>query len=178
MQKWYIVTVIPGHENKVRKALEDAIVKKGMSEFITEVALPSEQTTSVKNGKERNLEKRIYPGYIFLKMALDDETQSFVKNVSGIKGFLPNNSKPAPLTDEEMHSMLKHVEDRQKGGGPNQLKMGDPVKITHGSFAGYVGTVAEIDNVKKSLKVTVNIFGRNQSVEILHGQVELHTESD
>jgi transcriptional antiterminator NusG len=176
--RWYIVKVIPGHENKVKRTLEEAIQSKGFSEVISEVALPSESVVEVKNGKQRKLEKRIYPGYLFLKMKLDDESHSFVKQVSGVKDFL-GGSKPQPLSEVEMADMLTQVEERQKGGGNvHKIKVGDQVKIRHGAFESCAGTVTEFDIEKGSLKVLVEMFGRKTPIELEIGHVEPLSESN
>lgn len=178
MHKWYVVYVIPGHENKVKRTLDDAIKSKGLSEAIPEVLLLTEQVTEVKRGKQRTSEKRMWPGYLLLKMTLDDESWSFIKQIPGIKDFLlGGDRKPYPLSDIELSNMVKSMEERQKGGAhKHKVDAGDRVKIIDGSFATYSGKVTEVDQEKGLLKVLVSIFGREVPVSLEIWQVEPHTD--
>ncbi len=178
--RWYIVKVIPGHENKVKRTLDDAIQTKGFSEIIPEVLLLTEQVTEVKRGKQRTAEKRMWPGYLLLRMNLDDESWSFVKQIPGIKDFaLGGDGKPSPLSEEEVASMVKERDNRQKGVvSHSSVHIGDVVKINDGSFNTFHGTVTEVDPERGLLKVLVSIFGRETPVQVELWQVEPYNPED
>jgi len=180
MYKWYVLKVIPGHENKVKRTLEDAIQTKGYSETIPEVLLLTEQVTEVKRGKQRTVEKRLWAGYLLVRMKLDDESWSFIKQIPGVKDFaLSGDGKPSPLSEEEISHMVKERDNRQKGVVHyNKVQAGDQVKIIDGSFATFHGKVTEVDPEKGLLKVLVSIFGREAPVTLELWQVEPHTGED
>lgn len=172
--RWYVVKVIPGHENKVKTNLDHAIQTKGFSESIPEVLLLTEQVTEVKRGKQRTAEKRMWPGYLLLNMKLDDDSWSFVKQIPGVKDFaLGGDGKPAPLSEDEISYMIKERDNRQKGVVHYSThQVGDLVKINDGSFATFHGKVAQVDAAKGTLKVSVSIFGRDTPVDLELWQVE------
>jgi len=176
MQKWYVLQVISGHEKKVKKALDDAIASKGLSDSIIEVLMPTENVSEVKRGQQKISEKRMWPGYLLVKMNFDEEAWAFVKNVPGVIDFL-GGEKPAALTDTEVNNMLKELEDRQKGiVQKHKVEVGDRVKITDGVFVNFVGTVMEVNHEKGRLSVMVSIFGRDTRVDDLEfWQVEQST---
>ncbi|MDE3045591.1 MAG: transcription termination/antitermination protein NusG [Verrucomicrobiota bacterium] len=176
MHKWYVVQVISGHEKKVKKTLEEAIQAKGLSETITEILMPTENVSEVKRGEQRITEKKMWPGYLMIKMFLDDESWAFIKNVPGVIDFL-GGEKPTPLSDREVNDMMKELEDRQKGiVQKHKVEVGDRVKITDGVFINFVGTVTEVNHEKGRLSVMVSIFGRDTRVDDLEfWQVEQAT---
>jgi transcriptional antiterminator NusG len=178
--RWYVVKVIPGHENKVKRTLDDAIQSKGFSEIIPEVLLLTEQVTEVKRGKQRTAEKRMWPGYLLIRLKLDDESWSFVKQIPGVKDFaLGGDGKPSPLSEEEVAFMVKERDNRQKGVVHyNSVQIGDIVKINDGSFATFHGAVTEVDPAKGHLKVSVSIFGRDTPVHLELWQVEPYNPED
>lgn len=176
---WYIVQVISGHENKVKKNLEHAIQKKGLSEIIPEVLLPDYQVKELKNGKQRLLNKRMWPGYLLIKMKLDDDSWDFVKKVDGVINFLLDGSKPKALSDAEVASMMKERDAKQTGGShSHSLQVGDLAKIKDGTFASFHGAVTEIDAERGLLKVSVSIFGRDTPVQLELWQVEPYNPED
>lgn len=176
MHRWYVVQVISGHEKKVKKNLDDAIQTKGFSEAISQVLMPTENVAEVKRGQHRISEKRMWPGYLLVKMDLNDDSWAFVKNVTGVIDFL-GGDKPAPLTDAEVGSMFQELEDRQKGVvQKHKVDVGDRVKITDGVFVNFVGVVTEVNHEKGRLSVMVSIFGRDTRVDDLEfWQVEQAT---
>ncbi len=167
MHKWFVVQVISGHEKKVKKTLEEAVQSKGMSEQVTDILMPTENVSEVKRGQQRISEKRMWPGYLLVKMDLNDDSWAFVKNVPGVIDFLGGET-PAPLTDKEVSNMMQELEDRQKGiVQKHKVDVGDRVKITDGVFINFVGTVTEVNHEKGRLSVTVSIFGRDTRVDDL-----------
>ena len=176
MQKWYVLQVISGQEKKVKKAIEDSIQSKNLSESIGEIMMPTENVSEVKRGQHKISEKKMWPGYLLIKMILEDEAWGFVKNVPGVIDFL-GGASPIPLSEKEVGDMLKEFEDRQKGVvQKHKVDVGDRVKITDGVFVNFIGTVMEVNHEKGRLSVMVSIFGRDTRVDDLEfWQVEQAT---
>ncbi len=173
MHKWYVVQVFSSQEKKVKKALEEHREKKGMADFIEEILLPTENVSEVKKGQQHVIEKRLWPGYLLLKMSLNDDTWQYVKNTAGVIDFL-GGEKPTALTDAEVGDILRDLEDKkQKITQKHKFAVGDRVKITDGVFVNFAGTVTEVFHEKGRLSVIVSIFGRDTRVDDLEfSQVE------
>lgn len=167
MHKWYVVQVLSTHEKKVKKALEEQREMKGMADLIEEVMLPTENVSEVKKGQQRVVEKRLWPGYLLVKMTLDDDSWQYVKNTPGVIEFL-GGEKPTALTDREVDEILKDLEDKKKKvTQKHKFEVGDRVKITDGVFVNFIGTVSEVFHDKGRLSVLVSIFGRDTRVDDL-----------
>jgi transcriptional antiterminator NusG len=177
MHKWYVVQVLSTHEKKVKKALEEHLELKGMTDQIEQILLPTENVSEVKKGQQHIVEKRLWPGYLLIKMNLNDESWQYVKNTNGVIDFL-GGDKPTPLTDEEVNEILRDLEDKkQKVTQKHKFEVGDRVKITDGVFVNFIGTVTEVFHDKGRLSVLVSIFGRDTRVDDLEfAQVEEITE--
>ncbi|KAF3362424.1 Transcription termination/antitermination protein NusG [Chlamydiales bacterium STE3] len=173
MHKWYVVQVFSSQEKKVKKALEEHREKKGMAELIDEILLPTENVSEVKKGQQHVIEKRLWPGYLLLKMSLNDDSWQYVKNTVGVIDFL-GGEKPTALTDAEVGDILRDLEDKkQKITQKHKFAIGDRVKITDGVFVNFTGTVTEVFHEKGRLSVIVSIFGRDTRVDDLEfSQVE------
>jgi len=173
MHKWYVVQVMTMQEKKVLKTLEERRESMGMQDLISEILLPIENVSEVKNGQQRVVEKKVWPGYLLIKMILDDESWQYVKNTSGVLGFL-GGEKPTALTDGEVKEILSDLEDKkQKVVQKHKFEIGDPVKIVDGVFVNFIGTVTEVFHDKGRLSVMVSIFGRDTRVDDLEfSQVE------
>ncbi|GAB4188507.1 MAG: transcription termination/antitermination protein NusG [Simkaniaceae bacterium] len=167
MNKWYVVQVMSGHEKKVQKSLLENRETKGMTDFIEEVLVPIENVAEVKKGQQRITEKRLWPGYILIKMTLSDEAWTYVKNTNGVLGFL-GGGKPEALTDKEVEEILKELATK-KGEvvQKHKFEIGDRVKITDGVFVNFTGEIAEVFHDKGLLSVKVSIFGRETRVDDL-----------
>ena len=167
MHKWYVVQVISGQEKKVKKALDDHKESKGMAELIAEILVPTENVAEVKRGQQRISEKRLWPGYIMVKMQLTDDSWMYVKDTNGVLGFL-GGDKPTPLLEREVQEILAELEDK-KGGvvQKHKISSGDKVKITDGVFVNFIGNVIEVFHDKGRLSVMVSIFGRETRVDDL-----------
>lgn len=167
MSKWYVVQVLSTHEKKAKKALEEHLEIKGMADYIEEILLPTENVSEVKKGQQHIVEKRLWPGYLIIKMRLTDDSWQYVKNTNGIIDFL-GGDKPVPLTDQEVHDILRDLEDKkQKVTQKHKFDVGDRVKITDGVFVNFIGTVIEVFHDKGRLSVMVSIFGRDTRVDDL-----------
>lgn len=179
MHKWYVVQVLSTHEKKAKKALEEHLELKGMTGQIEQILLPTENVSEVKKGQQHVVEKRLWPGYLLIKMNLDDETWQYVKNTNGVIDFL-GGEKPTPLTDAEVNEILRDLEDKkQKITQKHKFEVGNRVKIIDGVFVNFIGTVTDVFHDKGRLSVLVSIFGRETRVDDLEfSQVEEITEEN
>lgn len=173
MQAWYVVHTLSAHEKKVKKAIEDQRDMKGMIDLVSDVLLPIENVSEVKKGQQKVVEKRMWPGYLLVKMVLNDDTWTFINDIPGVIGFL-GGEKPTPLTQVEVDEILKDIEDKkQRVVQKHQFTVGDSVKIVDGVFVNFVGTITDVQHDKGRLSVLVSIFGRDTQVDDLEfSQVE------
>lgn len=177
MFKWYVLQVFSTHEKKVKKALEEHLDLKGLSGQIEEILLPTENVSEVKKGQQLIVEKRLWPGYLLVKMNLTDDTWQYVKNTNGVIDFL-GGEKPVPLSDAEVNDILKDLEKKKETvTQKHKFEVGDRVKITDGVFVNFIGSVTEVFHDKGRLSVLVSIFGRDTRVDDLEfAQVEEITD--
>ena len=144
MHKWYVVQVISGLEKRVKKTIEENCEAKGMNELIETILVPTENVAEVKRGQQRVSEKKLWPGYILVKMNLTDDSWMYVRNTNGVLGFL-GGEHPTPLAQHEVDEILKDLEEKKKGVvQKHNIVGGDKVKITDGVFINFVGTVIEV----------------------------------
>jgi len=165
--KWYVVHTYSGHENKVKANIEKIVENRGMQDIILEVAVPTEEVTEIKNGKKKVKSRKIYPGYTIVKMFMTDESWYVVRNTRGVTGFVGPASKPVPLTEFEVYSM-----GLEKKVFEMDIVIGQSVKVTSGPFESFMGEVFDIDTHSATLKVKINMFGRETPVELEYHQVE------
>jgi transcriptional antiterminator NusG len=168
--QWYVVHAYSGHEEKVKKNLEKRIESMDMHDQILEVFVPMEDEIEIKDGKRRHVQKRIFPGYILVKMIMSDESWYVVRNTPGVTSFVGSGSKPVPLQESELKSILKQV--KQEPQIRVEFQIGESVRVVDGPFADFLGKVDEINAEKGKLKVLVNMFGRETPVELDLLQVE------
>jgi len=167
MHKWYVLQVYSAQEKKVKQALEEYKDLKGMSDLLEQVLLPIENVSEVKRGQQKVVEKRLWPGYLLIKMNLTDESWHYVKATPGVIEFL-GGDKPTALSDREVDEILRDLQDKkQKVIQKHKFDVGDRVKITDGVFVNFVGTVQEVFHDKGRLSVLVSIFGRETRVDDL-----------
>lgn len=167
MYNWYVLQVFSTHEKKVKKALEEHRDQSGLGDFIEEILLPTENVSEVKKGQQKIVEKRLWPGYLLIKMKLTDESWHFVKTTPGVIDFL-GGEKPTALSQREVEEILKDLEDKkQKVTQKHKFNVGDRVKITDGVFVNFIGTVTDVFHDKGRLSVLVSIFGRETRVDDL-----------
>ena len=166
--KWYVVHTYSGYENKVASNLEKTVENHQLQDLIHEIRVPTEKVLEVgSNGMTKEVERKIFPGYVIIKMILTDESWYAVRNIRGCTGFVGPSSKPIPLTAEEVGRL--GVEARDVEGS---YKVGDSVQITDGPLEGFIGTVDEIDIDKNRIRVTVSMFGRETPVDLELDQAE------
>ena len=167
MHNWYVVQVVSSQEKRVKKALEENREAKGMAPFIEDVLVPTENVSEVKRGEQKVSEKRLWPGYILVKMDLNDDSWMYVKNTNGVIAFLGGEA-PLPLPQKEVDSILAELEEKKKGVvQKHDIQVGDKVKITDGVFVNFIGTVTEVFHEKGRLSVLVSIYGRDTRVDEL-----------
>jgi transcriptional antiterminator NusG len=174
-KNWYIINVHVGHEEKVAEALKQRADSLDLADKIFQTLVPKEKQVEVKNGAKRVVNKRIFPGYVFIQMVMTEETWFAVRNTPGVTGFASavSGQDPQPVSDEEVARITKRM-DADVAEHKVQFKVGDVISINDGPFKGFDGAISEIDAQKGKLKVMVNMFGRETPVEIDALQVTRH----
>ena len=165
--RWYVVHTYSGYENKVASNLEKTVENRNMQDLITDILVPTEKVTEVKDNKSREVERKIFPGYVLVKMVLNNDSWYVVRNIRGCTGFVGPESKPIPLSDEEVAALGVEKKNVEVSYAP-----GDTVNIIDGPFDGFTGVVEEIDAEKNCVRVTINMFGRETPVELELNQAE------
>ena len=165
--KWYVIHTYSGYENKVASTLQTTVENRGLQDMIPDVKVPTEIVTETVGEKTKEVEHKIYPGYVFVKMVYTDETWYVVRNIRGCTGFVGPGSKPVPLTDAEVYRM--GVEQKVV---KVSYSVGDSVRIIDGPLEDFVGVVEELDTDKNYVRVVVSMFGRETPVELELSQAE------
>lgn len=165
--KWYVVHTYSGYENTVAASIEKAVENRGLRDLIFEVSIPLETVTEITDNGPKTVERKVFPGYVLVKMVLTDETWHLVRNVRGVTGFVGSGNKAIPLTDEEISAL--GVEKREV---VVNYQVGDNVKIINGALESFLGTVEEIDLDHSKVRVVVSMFGRETPVELELDEIE------
>jgi len=166
--KWYIIHTYSGYENKVKVNLEKIVENRGMEEYICDVVVPMEEVIEDKGGKRKVSFKKIFPGYVIIKMIMTDETWYIVRNTRGVTGFVGPSAKPVPLSEEEVKKMrLEGVETII------DYNVGDNVRVIEGPLENFVGTVEEVHRDQNKIRVLISMFGRETPVELEYGQIQI-----
>ena len=165
--RWYVVHTYSGYENKVASNLEKTVENRRLGDLIQEVRIPTETVVEIKDNKEKEIERKIFPGYILVKMVMTNETWYAVRSVRGCTGFVGTSTDPVPLTDEEAAKFGIKVKSIEV-----TYKVGDTVRVNGGPLQDFVGTVESINKEKNVVKVTVSMFGRETPAELELNQVE------
>ena len=165
--KWYVVHTFSGYENKVATDLATIVENRHLQDQICEISVPTETVVEIKDNQRKEVERKIFPGYVLVKMVMSDENWFVVRNVRGCTGFVGPNGKPVPLTEKEIASL--GVEKKEI---IVNYAVGDTVSIIDGPLENFSGTVDEIDQEKNMVRVTISMFGRETSVELELDQVE------
>ena len=168
---WYVVHTYSGYENKVKVDLEKAIENRGMQDVILEVNVPVEDVIEVKNGTRKQVQRKMFPGYVLVKMVMNDETWYVVRNTRGVTGFVGPGSKPVPLSDLEMRK-LGLQEEGQGINSEIDFEIGDKVSVISGAWKDTVGTISAINQNKQTVTINVDMFGRSTPVELNFLEVE------
>lgn len=165
--KWYVVHTYSGYENKVKTDLEKTVKNRELEEYFFEIVVPMEEQIEIKDGKKKTNLKKVFPGYVLVKMIVTEETWYIVRNTRGVTGFVGSGTDPIPLTDEEIRNMGFEV-----AAVTVDYEVNDTVKIVNGPLSEFVGTVQEINKEKSKVKVLVSMFGRETPVELEFSQVQ------
>ncbi|MGB9808391.1 MAG: transcription termination/antitermination protein NusG [Thermosulfidibacteraceae bacterium] len=166
---WYIVHTMTGCEERVKKSILERARSVGLDSFIEEIVIPTREVVELKKGQKKQVKKKLFPGYILVKMVLNDKTWHLVRRTPFVTGFV-GGSKPVPINEDEVDKILERVQQVPASGG--EFMKGDYVKIIEGPFEGFNGIVDEVYPDKQKLKVLVSIFGRSTPVELDYYQVE------
>jgi transcriptional antiterminator NusG len=170
---WYIIHVYSGFEKKVRDAIREQAEQKGLAHLFEEILVPMEEVVEIRRGKRVPGERKFFPGYVIVKMELNDETWSLVRNTAKVTGFLGGGGKPQPIPDREAERIIAQMAEGVEHPRPSVAFMiGDQVRVSDGPFSSFSGTVEEVDEGKGRLKVSVSIFGRATPVDLEYSQVE------
>ena len=164
--KWYVVHTYSGYENKVKKDLENTIKNRELEEYFFDIIVPMEEQIEIKDGKKKTNLKKVFPGYVLVKMIVTEETWYIVRNTRGVTGFVGSGTDPIPLTDEEIRNM-----GFEESAINVDYELNEQVEIMNGAFEGFVGNVQEINKEKHKVKVLVSMFGRETPVEVEFSQV-------
>lgn len=166
--KWYVVHTYSGYENTVAASISKAVENRGMQDFIQEINIPMETVTEITDNGPKTVERKVFPGYVLVKMILTDDTWHLVRNIRGATGFLGAGNKAIPLSDEDIAAL-----GVEKHEIVVNYSVGDSVKITDGALESFIGTVEELDVEHNKVRVVVSMFGRETPVELELGQVEM-----
>jgi len=163
--RWYVVHTYSGYENKVKANIDKAIENRHLEDQILEVRVPMTEVTELKNGVQKASQKKLFPGYVMIHMFMNDDTWYVVRNTRGVTGFVGPGSKPVPLEEEEMNNLGIKEEVIV------DLKVGDTITVISGAWEGTIGAIQSLNMQKQSLKINVELFGRETPVELMFAEV-------
>ena len=163
--QWYVVHTYSGYENKVKANLEKSVENNGLQHLIQEVSIPVEEVVEIRNGKRHTVRRKIFPGYVLVKMLMTNEAWYIVRNTRGVTGFVGPGSHPVPLAGSEIEYMLT------RAAVSIDIAVGEDVRVLSGPLAEHVGKVQDIDTIRQKITVVVSMFGRDVSVELDYDQV-------
>ena len=165
--KWYVIHTYSGHENKVKVNIEKLVERRGMQNLILDVVVPTEDRVELKNGQRKIKTKKMFPGYVLVKMIVTNESWYLVRNTQGVTGFVGHGSDPVPLTVEEVRRM-----GIEKIYIDLDISVGESIKVINGPFENFIGVVEEVNMEKQTLRAKVSMFGRDTPVELDFAQVD------
>ena len=171
--RWYIVHAYSNFERKVAESIKERAASAGLGDLLAEVLVPMEEVVEMRRGRKVSSERKFFPGYVLVKMELNDQTYHLIKATPKVTGFLGTENKPIPITEEEAGRILQQVQEGVERPKPSvTFEIGEQVRVADGPFASFNGLVEEVDEERARLKVAVSIFGRATPVELEYAQVE------
>jgi transcription termination/antitermination protein NusG len=172
-KRWYIVHAYSNFERKVAESIKERAAAAGLADMFEEVLVPMEEVVEMRRGRKVSSERKFFPGYVLVKMDLNDQTYHLIKSTPKVTGFLGTDNKPIPITDDEAGRILQQVQEGVERPKPSvTFEIGEQVRVADGPFASFNGLVEEVDEERARLKVAVSIFGRATPVELEYAQVE------
>jgi transcription termination/antitermination protein NusG len=173
-KKWYVIRAVSGNEKKVKQYIESEINRLGLTDYVSQVLIPTEKVYQIRKGKKISKERNYFPGYVLIEAQLTGEIPHIIKNVPGVLGFLGSQGEPVPLRQVEVNRILGKVDELAELGEEMSVPfmIGETVTVVDGPFNSFSGVIEEINEEKKKLKVMVKIFGRKTPVELSFMQVE------
>jgi transcriptional antiterminator NusG len=172
MTAWYAVHTIAGHENKVSENLKRLAMHQGLWDTeILDILIPTEKVVRNRGGKRQLVERKVFPGYVWIRMVLTDETQKLIRNTAGVTGFVSSGNKPVPMDDQEVQAILRRLSDSKERPAV-VWQRGDTVRILEGPFADFTGKIEEVVPEQEKVKVFITLFGRDTPVELGFGNIE------
>ena len=170
---WYIVHAYSNFEKQVANSIKEQAVLRGMEDYFSEILVPTEDVVQVRKGRKVQSERKFFPGYVIVKMEMTDDSYNLVKKTNKVSGFLGSQSRPIPISPEEVERIMTQVEEGVDGIVSSiSFEIGEQVRVAEGPFASFSGMVEEVDVERSRLKVAVSIFGRPTPVELEYNQVE------
>ena len=171
--QWYVVHAYSGFEKKVAQSLQEQSVVKGMENWFDKILVPTEEVVEMRRGSKVNSERKFFPGYVLVKMEMNEDSYHLVKNTPKVTGFLGAGNKPVPISQYEADRILQQVKEGVDRPKPSvTFQVGEEVRVNDGPFQSFNGQVEDVDEERARLKVSVSIFGRSTPVELEYGQVE------
>ncbi len=172
-QRWYVINVYSGFENKVAESIHELAVQKGMADLFEQILVPVEEVVEMRRGAKVKAERKFFPGYVLIRMEMTDESWHLVKNTAKMTGFLGGGGRPTPVSDAEVERILRQVQEGIERPKPSvTFEIGEQVRVCDGPFNSFSGLVEDVDEDRARLKVAVSIFGRATPVELEYSQVE------
>jgi transcriptional antiterminator NusG len=172
--KWYVLHTYSGYENKVKKTIESRVEAFDMGDRVFEVVVPTQEEVEIKDGQRKTVQRKVFPGYVLVRMTMDEDTWYQLRNTPGVTGFVSQDNKPVPLSGDVATNVLQEMEAEAPKVNVS-FALGDTVRIIDGPFADFRGEVDEVNNEKGKIKVLVSFFGRETPVELDFLQAERET---
>jgi transcriptional antiterminator NusG len=172
-KKWYVIHTQTGQEEKVKAGIESRIEASSLQNKISNILVPTEKISEVKEGKRRVSQRKFFPGYVLVEMELDEQTWYLIKSTPGVSGFIGSGDRPLPLKESEIKAIIRQTEEKKEKPKPKVVfEKGEAVRIKEGPFTNFSGVIEEVNPDKQKLRVMVSIFGRSTPVELEYWQVE------
>lgn len=171
-KKWYVIHTYSGYENKVKTNLEKRVESMEMQEKIFRVLVPTEDAIEIKDGKQKKVKRKIFPGYVLVEMIMSDDSWYVVRNTPGVTGFVGSGNKPVPLSDDEVKAILRSQELEEPARVVMNFEVNQPVRVISGPFKDHTAVIKETYPDKGRVKVLVNLFGRDTAAELDVSQIE------